>query len=84
MAIVKGEGKEIEVKDGDNIKQACEDIGVPFGCEDGICGVCKVEIVNGQENLSEITEPEKNFDCDDGHRLACQCKLKKGVLEFKF
>ena len=84
MAKVIAEGKTIEVKDGENIKPACEDIGVPFGCEDGICGVCRIEVTKGSENLSEVTEAERNFDCNETNRLACQCVLKKGVLEFKY
>jgi len=83
MAKVKCDGKVIDVKDGDSIKDACSELGVPFGCDDGICGVCMIEILSGEKNLSELTEQEKNFDCNSKTRLACQCKIKKGEVEFK-
>ena len=52
-------GKEINVKDEGQIKDACEKLGVPFSCAEGICGTCMIDIVEGQENLSELTQEEK-------------------------
>ncbi|MDP3758124.1 MAG: 2Fe-2S iron-sulfur cluster binding domain-containing protein [Candidatus Daviesbacteria bacterium] len=76
--------KEINVKDKEPIKDACEKLGVPFSCTEGICGTCMIEIVDGQENLSELTQEEKDMGRDKKHRLACQCKIKSGVVKIKY
>jgi len=73
-------GQEIEVKDGISIKDACEKLGVPFGCHNGICGTCMVHIEKGEENLSSLTEEEEILERDKKNRLACQCKIKKGEV----
>ena len=73
-----------DVKDGDKIKNAAEEMGVLFGCEDGICGTCMIDVVKGEKNLSEITQAEKDLERDEKHRLACQCKMKKGEVVIDF
>tara|TARA_Y100000310_G_scaffold285184_1_gene308473 strand:+ start:5247 stop:5513 length:267 start_codon:yes stop_codon:yes gene_type:complete len=75
--------KEVHVNDGENIRKSCEKLGVPFQCTNGICGTCIIDIVSGQENLSELTKEEKDLGRDKEHRLACQCKIKKGDVKFK-
>lgn len=78
-------GEEFEVTDGQAIQSACEEAGVPFGCSEGICGTCLIEIKEGRENLSEYTQQEKDFLGDERHeRLACQCRLKKGCVKISF
>ena len=84
MAEIKYEDKTIEIPDGDGIKDACEELGVPFNCKNGTCGTCIVEIVKGKENLSEMNEKEKMLGLDETHRLACQCKIKSGEVEVDF
>ncbi len=76
--------KEIEIKDGDFIKDACEKLGVPFSCAEGICGTCMIDVVEGQETLSELTQEEKDMGRDKNHRLACQCKIKRGMVKIKY
>lgn len=72
--------REIDVADGDSIKSACEKLGVPFGCQNGLCGTCMIDIDYGEDNLSELTEEEEILERDKKHRLACQCKIKKGEV----
>ena len=76
--------EEKEIPDGSRIQEACEEIGIPFQCTNGICGTCMIDIVNGEENLSPLTEEEKDLERDRKHRLACQCKIKKGDVEINF
>ena len=76
--------EETEVKEGEPIKEACEKVGVPFSCNNGICGTCMVDIVEGEDNLSELTEQEKDLERDKKHRLACQCKMKQGEVKIDF
>ena len=78
--------EEVEVEDGASIQEECEELGVPFACTEGICGTCVIEIVEGGENLTEPTQEELDFlgdDCEN-ERLACQCKIKSGVVKIQF
>lgn len=63
-----------------------QDLGIPFGCENGICSTCLIHIGKGMENLSEKTEQEEfTLDArgaDETMRLACQCKVN-GDVEFE-
>lgn len=76
--------KKIEIKDGKPIKDACEKLGVPFSCTQGICGTCMIDVLEGQENLSELTQEEKDMGRDKNHRLACQCKIKSGIVKINY
>ena len=76
--------KSVEIKDGENIRNASELLGVEFNCRNGVCGTCMIDIINGEENLTPLTKEEKDLARDKTHRLACQCKLKKGEVEIGF
>jgi len=75
--------KEIEIEDGAEIKKHCEEAGIPFGCESGLCRTCEVDVVEGHENLSGLTDNEKDMYMDEKTRLACQCKVKSGTVKIK-
>lgn len=77
-------GESRKLKNGEKIRDACEELGVPFSCTNGICGTCMIDIVEGKENLSELTEQEHDLARDEEHRLACQCKIMKGEVKFDF
>ncbi len=81
--IVMGDN-EVEVKDGDSIIEACEKLGVPFSCKEGTCGVCNIKILEGADNLSDLTDNEKNFGMSKDSRLACQCRIKSGVVKINY
>jgi ferredoxin len=56
-----------------------------FGCCQGQCGTCAIQVVEGEENLSPKTKEEKATLSRLGlnsHRLACQCALKGDVVIF--
>lgn len=76
-------GKSVEIKDGESIASACEQLGVPFSCHEGTCGICGIEVVEGEENLTPLTSHEQDLGKSEKHRLACQCSLKQGELKFK-
>lgn len=75
---------EIEIPRGESIKTYAEELGVPFGCNSGVCGTCMINIVSGEENLNDLTEEEKALKRDKKHRLACQCKIEKGDVKIGF
>ncbi|MBI2629067.1 (2Fe-2S)-binding protein [Candidatus Pacearchaeota archaeon] len=84
-------GNEIEevkeVKDNDNFDliDRAEELGVAFGCQDGRCGSCRVEVVEGMENLTERTQNELDAGLmeDEPFRLMCQCKIKQGLVKVR-
>ena len=73
-----------EVEDGTSLIDLCDDtqVSLSFGCTEGTCGVCEVTVVEGKENVSRITEEEKDYllpeDLEEGMRLGCQVKIRKG------
>jgi ferredoxin len=83
MAKIIFEGEEKHVPDGENIQQPCEEMGIPFGCTDGLCGVCAVEVEEGCDNLTDLTEAEIEMEMDLEFRLPCQCKIKSGTVKFR-
>ena len=84
MATLKVGNNSQEVKDGENISAAAEAMGIPFSCHVGTCGTCLSSVESGRENLSEVTQEEKDFGLDGtAERLACQCKIKSGEVELK-
>ena len=71
--------EEIPIEEGEALKEKCEEAGVPFCCEEGVCGTCVIEVEEGMEHLSEFTEEESDFLGEpETERLACQCKIKEG------
>ena len=77
--------EEIEIADGSEITEACEEQGVPFACTEGVCGTCVIEVTDGMENLSPFTQEEKDFLVEqDRERLACQCKIRGGCVRINF
>jgi len=77
-------GESRGIPKGEKIQKACEELGVPFSCTDGLCGTCMIDIVKGEENLSPLTEEEKDLERDRKHRLACQCKIKRDEVTISF
>lgn len=84
MAILKTDTKEIEIPDGSAVMNAAEELGVPFGCRQGVCGTCKVEVVEGMENLESKNDRELELNFDGNYRSMCQCKIKTGVVKIRF
>ncbi|MDP7116137.1 MAG: 2Fe-2S iron-sulfur cluster-binding protein [Candidatus Woesearchaeota archaeon] len=78
------EQTEKEVQDDSPIQKPCEELGVEFGCEDGICGTCIIDVQEGHDNLSPENEKEEDMGLEEYQRLGCQCKIKSGVVKFKY
>jgi ferredoxin len=80
----------INVKPGSTIQDVVEASGsaLPFGCRDGECGTCVVEVEQGMEFLSEIKVIKEACagTCTDNTRLSCQMKVVKpnGVVRIKY
>lgn len=81
------EGRKIEVPVGSSLLEAAlrANIDVASFCGGrGTCGKCKVQVIEGLENLSPHTNVEKMFleeeKIDAGFRLACQARLLGPVV----
>ncbi|MCB9359141.1 (2Fe-2S)-binding protein [Candidatus Woesearchaeota archaeon] len=83
MAKVTIDGTEEEVQDGDSLNDVCEKHGVIFGCYAGVCGSCRIKVIEGAENLSEKTSEEDQLCEADNERLACQCNIKQGEVKLE-
>jgi ferredoxin len=74
----------VYVEDGQPIKDACESLGVQFGCQNGFCRTCEIDVIEGQDNLSILSENEEFIGLIKERRLACQCRLLQGNVTIRF
>lgn len=93
VSIIKEDGttQKFEVSDGEILFDALDSQGytLPHGCLSGSCSACKVDIVEGGQNLSELSFIEKNTiesvcSTHDGSealhlRLSCRAKVHGDV-----
>lgn len=84
MAKIKTAEQELELPDGSEIRETCRELGVPFGCESGLCGTCEIEIVEGEENLAPLNEAERAMRLEEPNRLACQCRILQGEVKIRY
>ena len=75
---------EYAVPDGSAIAQVCENAGIPFSCNSGVCGTCQIEVIEGADNLNELNREETELAQDRNHRLSCQCKIISGTVKVIF
>lgn len=85
----------INVEPGKTIQDIVEASGsaLPFGCRDGECGTCVVEIEQGMDYLSPVTDKEVKVMKEvmgglstDKSRCSCQMKVNKpnGLIRIKY
>ena len=75
---------EHEVPDGQLIDEICENAGIPFSCNSGVCGTCQIEVLEGAENLNELNDEENDLGMDRNNRLSCQCKILQGTVKVTY
>ena len=68
--------QDFHIKNGSGIIDECTKADIPFGCQDGMCGTCVIDVLDGKENLGDLTQEEKDLGLNEEKRLACQCKVK--------
>lgn len=60
---------------------------VASGCAQGDCGTCRVEVLEGAENLSEQTDRErltlKSNKHPEAWRLACRAEVLHGAVKVR-
>lgn len=75
--------KEHVLPNGTKIAEFCRKEGVALSCNAGVCGSCKIHIVQGKDNLTSLTQEETDFGMDGRSRLACQCSILGGSVKIK-
>lgn len=77
-ALFEPSGISASIGDGDTLLETAKanDVEIRNDCGGhGVCGTCRVEVIDGAASLSEVTDPErKHLDSllGEGWRLACQ------------
>lgn len=75
-------GNSVEIlEEAKNSREAFSRLGVHFDCSHGICGMCKIKVNSGMNDINSLTEEEMDFQLEVGERLACQCKEIKGDVK---
>jgi ferredoxin len=82
----------IQVEPGETLQKAMERMGssLPFGCRDGECGTCIVDVLEGMECLNPKTEKEDDVlaefpDTHEKTRLVCQMNVEtEGLIRLKY
>lgn len=80
MATLHINGEIREIPEGTPFYKIAEEMGIIFGCREGICEVCRVKVVKGEEHLNEITQNEKDMGVSRPHRLCCQMIATSGDI----
>ncbi len=76
---LKESAESIKLLDGQGIQGVCAELGISFGCRKGVCGTCKVKVLEGGANLTKYSALEEEYFCElTDARLACQCYLISG------
>jgi len=78
-------GDVLECEPGTSFLDLCQENGAPheFGCTVGSCGTCRLEIVEGAENVQAPSDEERETVemCTDveGARLGCQLTIQGDI-----
>jgi len=76
-------GDTIEVEEGQKMLDACLRAGIwlPYACNHGLCGTCKVQVVEGEVEHNEASQfALMDMERDDGRCLACSATLQSDVV----
>lgn len=84
MAKLIIDGTEHVVDDGHLIDDICENEGVPFSCNSGVCGTCQIEIIEGHDLLNDLNDEERELGMDRNNRLSCQCRIMRGTVKITY
>lgn len=81
MGVLFVDKKSRELADGSPIMDTAMALGVPFGCTEGQCATCTIIVEEGMENLEPMNNAERAMGLGKNERLACQARLREGVVK---
>ena len=77
----------VQATAGTRLMNVCDEFNAPllFGCRSASCGTCLIEVVDGHENLSPITDEEEIIidvmaEGNPSARLGCQCTVNGPIV----
>lgn len=76
-------GETIEVEQGQKVLDACLRAGIylPYACNHGLCGTCKVEVLEGEVEHNEASPfALMEMERDEGKTLACCATLLEDTV----
>jgi len=77
------EGKSGEFAAGKTLLSIAKELDVKVSSVcggDGACGTCRIEVVDGWDQLSPPTPDETYKELEEPYRLSCQSKLLGDVI----
>ncbi|AFY58019.1 flavodoxin reductase family protein [Rivularia sp. PCC 7116] len=76
VVVFKKSEQEVICSSNETILEAAqrEAISLPYGCQMGVCGQCKLRKVSGKVTY------DKDFGCDDDYVLTCVAKVAENVV----
>lgn len=85
---IENTGEAFRCRDEENVLRAMEQLrrrGIPVGCRNGGCGVCKVQVIEGQYakkkmSRSVVSEEEEAQGCVLACRIHPQSDLRVKVV----
>ena len=79
--------KPIEIEAGYNLMDALLEAGLPVASSchgDGVCAKCRIEVLEGNENLSQPTDLESFLKLKNpmplNYRISCQTQIFGDIL----
>ena len=88
MPIVSINGQTFEIKEGDTLFDALDAQGhtLPHGCLSGSCGACRINVLEGAENLQAasfiesgtVSDIAREYPDKENIRLSCRAQIKAG------
>jgi 2Fe-2S ferredoxin len=77
----------VETPSGSKLVDVCDsrqDIPLLFGCREAVCGTCLLEVLEGGDQISPITDHEREMlevmaPDNPKARLGCQCVISGNV-----
>jgi ferredoxin len=80
---VQPDDRIITVKDNESILDAAirNGVRIKVGCKGGGCGICKIQILEGEVDLGHSARSVLPLtEIDEGYALACQAKPKSDLV----
>jgi ferredoxin len=80
---------ETDVPEGGALVDVCDEhrAPVPFSCKAANCATCRVEVLEGEDELLPMKDDERDLldlcGAPPHVRLACQAKMKPGLARLR-
>ncbi|HEX7667111.1 MAG TPA: 2Fe-2S iron-sulfur cluster-binding protein [Polyangiaceae bacterium] len=81
-----GAPKTVDAPEGGSLADLCDavDAPIPFSCRSANCGTCRIEILEGEDELLPVKDEELDVldifqIAPPKHRLGCQSQMKPGL-----